>query len=1184
MPSYEEKSGLLSNWPILSLVCNSVYSSPTESGDGDPTYGHNCSGVTNYVDNISGTEVGITISANSSFDGTSGSWEVEYTGPGGTFTTGGAVYRDSVTIEARIINLELYSILSGSRFRLIWDEIQIYVNGVYDSTLGGSSLDMKSTGCGPNYVPIIGIPIKGSASCSASRINVPTFTYDPCDPGDTAEIEWETILSGYGEVGWTYNDGVDTVSLPTLLPPIIMPPLTGSYPFGLSISGIVETTDTSSGKINCYDRGYYHHEYESRFLIDTYVEVQCNYGGHVSTTTVYGPYPSSGGDPCTGGTSQGYADIYKVTNQYKNQSGTVRLIPNLEKALVRIGTDFRLLTEYNDLPEVRSAGSRTNGEDSDWIDSVVYPYIAEDGYNIITNAVNWYETQVMSKPTYVCMSAGISQSNNVSYFTEGTTVFECPPPAFDVPDPCPGAISIGISCSFTSPTLTPVNEEETASFVFPSSVSSGGDAQENNNNEARYLGTWPNPHWHIGVKFFNWEINSTPIPYQFYWGVIREQFITGADRESASRRNSIVTNICENNAHTPWQFNYFRGRYFLGSSRFKILETELPTSKTLSSSDSGEWSSSDTTLTSGASGITLSAFGATSDVRLKTGSWNYSPYLLPLFAKSITVSWSGTRINTVSIYGVGYDDEEVLLGTSQTTLPYLVCDQVKYAGSWAIDNGVLLLSDVGTDLDAAGISSTIMADPITSLDFQLGQGTLYKEIKFLITYNGAGTTPVINWPTFNFNTSEPTLLIENSKIQTFLWGNYGVYRYGQWTFWDGTSFNYPPDNTGLSVPFSIIDGIGFDYVALKGTNGSTLETTIETDLATYYTAIEGQTIDDVDSFSNAIIMPFIENDKTFRTALISSIAEVPPLACFPFKKRNAAWQNEEDYSQVVYEWVQDKRLLIHNKSAPLKLYNESDDVIGSQTDIIGNYAIWTYYPNLTGSEGYWKIKDSDGNELAELYPWHGFTALTPGKVDEFDDLDVLHDKRTGEYYICYILDGDVYLNVYNRSTTLSGYAYKTQITNSGNNSSCCIVQHFSSMLMVAYIEDGSVCYYKQSTDFGKTFGDANILFTGTPNRVRVNTNNRNGVIAGVASYYNSGTSGPSKMYLVKRQVHSAFSTQTVLKDESATDIQLADPPVFDFSFSENTQGAWVLTCKVDGETDFATFISVDDSLLTWRRI
>lgn len=1035
-------------WDWLVFKLGSV--ATVSSSDPAAAYSHGGTARTDYVEDALLRLLGIYLSVESSWDGAAGSWSAEYDGPGGPLTYGAASYLSDVSIEVRMPDVLLYSRLTGSLLQLETGPWQIWVNGVLQTTFGAGYSDV-SEGVGPHYISQIGIPLAVSGSCSIEAVTFPTdpideegnvveggvpatFTYDPCDPTITAIDEsGEIEATLYG--GWRFQPtgSVSWVELPIITN---VPATTGSGPFGLDATGVILATDTWGNLVA--SRSYWRYEFEyigRENPTETFVQVTCD--GVVVRTDTNASSGNSCTDPCTGLPGPYFRDLYRVAYAQESQFGSIRLIPDLEAAIERFGTSGHSAECYRyPFPQTKkswvNSWVESGGSGSSSSITEVHPSLSEFK-GLVEQSPGSFEEPFDYEP-YCEVFVQKAQAFREGFTSYGPEICVCPWDWFVLgSSPCVFPALIGYLCGAEWPTTdTPTVESETVQFQFPSYVEDGsiggvliGGPMYHADDLTRYFSAWCHPLWLMYYWTSKWSVDYAQAHWRDYWGPVREQFQEDAfASQGYGRRNfCIATFMQDENGHTPFLDEYTAppssdpedpndGLRWIGVSRWKTAGYTLPTSKTLSTSEPCEWAARvqsgtpDCTVTLGAGGIVLSAFNvATARVDCNLLNWDTAPFLLLAMAQIYTVGWSPTNVSAISVVLVGWDDSETPLTTvpGSIDIASLTSVQSKYAGTWAIENGAGAVSDLGADLLSGGISSSTMTDyPSRAMAFQLGLGRNWKALRFYVTPTNPANPVTLDWPEFEFPVDEPKLVWETGKDACMVWADGPGIRWGAITAYvPGFGFFDPPLTSGLGTANTIIDAKVFGHRLIEGTGGASIETTITGELGDIVDSLEGPaSISVVDKFSLAFMLPMDEVgawDRAFRIALCNSFAEVPPLCCFPVRKRGTDdWLADGSYWAGVYDWAQLPRAVICAGDEVPVIENSSG--VAQSSPLAGLPAGWvgcSYSPLINNTEMNWRVRVG-ARRLASVRPWHGWYLLpgdAGGRAATWMSYDVSDSRR-----------------------------------------------------------------------------------------------------------------------------------------------------------------------------------------------
>lgn len=1200
------QNGRIVKWSKLRFTLSSTGTVTESVGDGFARYIHDADARTNYVPNSINVNVGITLHAESSFDGTLGVWQAYYRGPGASgvvpYIVSGSGFLNTVSIEVVINGFRMYCGNAGSLFTIFWDSVEVSVNGGTPVALPDSGGSLESAGVGPNYIPLFGMPMKGGGGCNIVRDGVEAFFYNQCNPEASTMPHWSVAMTGSQGGGWDFmEEGGDTYqALPVTV--YYHAPTAGiNCPFGLDASAIVTGTTTASCVINSNSSSSYLMQYVKREDGECTPTLTCFDADGNVLRTHSDTGPAQGFDACTGtNTGTLYRDIFKITTTASAAGGSCRIVPDLPKGITRLGDSYRALWYRFPFPQVTAGLSQqcvNDGASNDGFAEIeVYP--AESAFLGCVGSSTHAIEDVFSHPTYGATQAARRQSAQVQYFIGGGSgPMRCPPTWF-VGGGCPeGTVEFTIGCAGptwpSNPSDLDTVKAELSSIVFPLNVTHTGSSQSHADQDAEYLAQWAAPHWNFA--FWASAINCLggPQDWKLYGGPIKQQWNyhpSLPDIEKRKTRNSMCLSPVRNdNGNTPWQDHFNGGMGWIGVSRFQVAPYSMPADLTLSPTRMGEWiirkpaggpfdCSIDLT---NAGGPILSAFQVpTARVELLFASSFFEPYWQGMLAKAVAVDWVGTNVSAIKVSVVGIDDATTELGTAPGTYTLPQGSQVKYAQSLAEDNGAGDIVDVGLDQLANGISAAIMGMSTTAANFELAAGRAYYSLRFDVTPTDPTAPVTLKWPKFFYPNTHPVLFRENSKVTVMLWPDGPGIRLGQSVFWDPIrGYLVPPDVGALQVPHSVVDGLSDARILFEGVNpgfgGSVDSDTLTTVLGRFYDDYEGPSVGQVDDFSLVAILPK-GSDETVRFALINSFSEVPPMPCWPSRSRDrTAWAASGAYSQITYDMCEENRPVI-GPGGEVVHVTKPDGVTNVETPLVSPPSGWyvaTMAPALVGDEARDWLLRKDGSSLVytKLDPWYGIfcNLLPPSPAGSPDNL---HDF-CGQYYRCDISGhGDV--NVRRAAHFVPPFVQNTVAASGvGASSASITIEPNFNRLKVVYDKPGGGLYARISDDNAKTFGEESLVL---PGATHVTT--RSKPYQNVDAGYISGT-----IQAVVRNSGDATSPAAItFKVADGSNLGVENEG---FSLCASPDGAdrWILSCKVLGETELSEWFSTD-SCRTWTRV
>lgn len=326
------------------------------SGDGTPHHGYGAEGSTSFCEFTTHVMSGIALSVESG----PGMWAVGFSYGFLNYSNSGTEFVSSLSITARLTNLKLYGKITGSLHRLVCDSIEIYEGDTLVDTLAG--LDVTSSGCGPQYVPVIGLPftVTGSATASADGI--------------TGEEEWEfdarTELSVGG--GWRFKDAdSEWTALPVT-------PYSGSMPTGDGPYGLPTPSSPAEFTFGSLLN-----------LLDARSES--------ATETIPSSY------------------LVDITTEVK--TGVIVLQPDIEKAIDRsMGNDYRQLWYRATFPETKASLRRAWAYPDEAGDSVENQPVVHPETDVLLSTVGNTAhaiEDVMGYTSYAPVQLGHSKNNSI---------------------------------------------------------------------------------------------------------------------------------------------------------------------------------------------------------------------------------------------------------------------------------------------------------------------------------------------------------------------------------------------------------------------------------------------------------------------------------------------------------------------------------------------------------------------------------------------------------------------------------------------------------------------------------------------------------------------------------------------------------------------------------------------------
>jgi hypothetical protein len=989
--------------------------SASASGSGGVlSYGYAGSCFTSYAFNTVLIYTGISLEVESSFDGTSGTWSVKYDGPGapfGGYIVTGSTY-SSVSISARIKNLKIYQQLTGCLFNVSWDEIEIYVNGSLSTTLAGSGVNETSTGVGPNYVPLIGVPLQVASSVTGG-IDQPPWTYDECDPEDVPD-QAIVDVAGVITAGMRFKElsGGGWQSLPIYLD--VRTVSCGGCPFSLVTTGLVGGSSTDAVTLNPYLKTDTKKEYDQRIDNPVIIRVICyddpgnelDFNDYVSTVGDYTLLCD--GTPILGAV----VDWYKTTAKSESGSSSICIVPNLQKIINRIGHDTLELVYRTDLPLVTGAASRawtidaTSGSSSSTptIFSGSLPFLGAMGQT--THPMEDY--LALNTPCPLTVSRSKTESVTWEEFfptpvDEGTH----PPPDFNDPAQCPeGTVRIGVTTVDTIPDLPAGSfKTESVSWTSVDFVDSVANYQGHASALLRYLGTYGNLLWH----YLHFKDNYSTIDWEDYWGPSRQQHLSNAALPDPSERRftrtCIIGSCWNNSGHQPFMDERI-GHLFLGTHRPIYKTPTIPASCQTSASSSSRWnfgdydSGTDTWDGTGTVGASTVQITTTTKATLDVLSFTSFPFMYPLICDRIEIPNTFTNVASFEVHLIGLDGSEVLLTDTVGTFTIPKGPSTDYAGSWLIENSPGAgISELGIDLEPNDLSSVVMSSARDIKAFSLLCSRSFYRLRFTVVKTNPAIPCEVPHPIFKRTSTVPKMIWESGHCQTLIYANGPMLRLGNWTFYiDGVGLQNPPV-IGTNKP-TIIDALCWSRLVLEA---RAHDDGLTTELSAMFDTLEGQSVAVVDKFSMAWVTALAGEDSTsptYQLTLINNMAQAPPLSCFPNKSEviGATERSKTGpYNHEVWIWSQERRRLVTSGGVPAHIFDNVGTMItANETGFPAGWSGSAHRLPVDNTE----IADFEirlgGTTWSTIVPWRGHVFINGlSIVGDLLGLRMCRDDQTG---------------------------------------------------------------------------------------------------------------------------------------------------------------------------------------------
>ncbi len=568
--------------------------------------------------------------------------------------------------------------------------------------------------------------------------------------------------------------------------------------------------------------------------------------------------------------------------------------------------------------------------------------------------------------------------------------------------------------------------------------------------------------------------------------------------DSATQRRNLICSeplsdslLHRGGASTPtlWQNMYPDTFYGVpscpwGISRFTAQKPTIPASLACDSASSSLVTAlTNCTLAAGSSIVVTPSGAGDVEFVMSWADFSTKPWLYGAMSKQFKFNWTTTNISAINIYAEGWDGERVLIYASADKATWkdwpLTGSAVKFAGSWEQDFGRGIITDLGADVDADGISPATMGDTLRSCVFGLLPGRTARRIVWVITPTSSGSNVTVGYPEFRHNSEVARYVPEISQQGVFLTPDGPGVRVGSVQYWNsgGNVFADPPIASDPAIMPTILDGLCTRRVWFEGKSATD---GLDTEIATIYDSNEytlrkHMAVDPTDAGQSC---------HSFWTAgatspvvcLVSSLREMPPMQCFPVRKRDTDWQTTDDWSYQVWCNAYQDRYYSSAKQE-LRMWDGAAFVTDDDTTVnVNGWQIYSHDLALDNTEGTYHFLGPASIDYAELRPWHGAFAV----IDRANNAGAPLSSDChldGRHFRSYLYDGEVVVE--KRGVDGTWTTYLTGIM--ADWVSIRIDKMAKNPLLYIVTQEGTAIKEYTSSNSGATFSVATTLHsTGTP--------------------------------------------------------------------------------------------------------
>lgn len=796
-------------------------------------------------------------------------------------------------------------------------------------------------------------------------------------------VDYDNVskIKGHFEGGWCFIEtaGGAQVELPVTLPPIGV---------GVAISG----SDTYLMRVEVLRSTRYARKFIETQVADTVRAIfSCSGGVHFDQVGPLSP-------PLT-------RELYKMTAEIETLGGDLMIQPDNSHKIRRVNLDYRMGMFRTGMPKV--TGMHMHSETVDGVTSStpteteLYPS-QSNFWGVVPYGGHAME-DTLQKHTYAKCDASHTKSDAISYVlaypSSGAMV--CPPawaPHMTCP---PGETGGAWACAAQWPSVpSNTSRSSTDTWIFPYYVQPYTGVGSNPQMAGymmhdvpwvRYLNTWAHPLWSFFTGWNNWDLQGSPVLHQLYWQPERSQWFGDhflPPSERTNTRNHIALDcLWQESGMSPFWDAFTAGLGWVGCSRWQTRKVTALGNFQYGSGQAGLWSAEHCSIAHGASmTVTIDAGQNKGKIRLKLGDWNIAPFQWANLANEALLDWSLFNIKHVwarfiGLDGAGSDVLKVTSADIDTTRGHIYRRPAQFtdrpAGSWAIDNGGLVLADAGVDPPGVGLSATVMGDPERIAAFGLNKGRTAIYLELEIEPLNPDFPVTISYPKlFLASQADPKMIRESGHASAIIQQNGTGIRNGNQSFSVGNTLLGTPNIFGQGEMTTIIDALCWSRSYVQGVQHLS---GVTTELTSLYDSYEGQSVAQVAANGQSVLLPAFAGG--WRFALVNTIAEVPPLQCFPHHDRDVNFDQVAGFTNDIWSYAQGPIYLVYNASARMFIRNRGGATITTAQTTLPGWKLERGDPHVTNSErnpagAFWEYEIVEGAIVrGRARPWRGYFAI-----------------------------------------------------------------------------------------------------------------------------------------------------------------------------------------------------------------
>lgn len=563
------------------------------------------------------------------------------------------------------------------------------------------------------------------------------------------------------------------------------------------------------------------------------------------------------------------------------------------------------------------------------------------------------------------------------------------------------------------------------------------------------------------------------------------------------------------------------------------------------------------------------------ELKMALGSLTTFPRGWLQLADRITVDHDDPNITSFKVSLESIDGTRVLFNDNEPGVPKdkPTAMPEKYASSAGQDYGAGIITDLASDtIVADGMSATTMADPSLSYAFQLLEDRTAAFLVFEIEVSNTAIPVTIKQPRIEYTLSASRRMIwENAHQLAVIHPDGPGVRFGQMNTGESGTIEDPPlVYDGASRPNSL-DWRIYSRICLEGRAPDDL---LSAELAADRDTFEGQSVGNERNNSHGLVLPNLAESTNWHIALISSLAEIPPLMMLPRKIRSeSTWLEDGDLALYSYALIQEPDYLISPRH--LSELRESDllTVWSSEIGTVAGWRLASHLHSLNNEEYGFGLFANGDQYISDLRPFRGWYSVIGKSKNEGGDVCIRH-VRGGRVSIAVVSSDRTSIVVKVGQFYIPPWYSTVEAVSGADLSSPSISIGQQDEMLLAYC-DSSGAKYKVSYDEALTWSDAVALIAGAT-IVRTDDHPFSLDSVGIGFVPDDSSDGsPGVLKVVQRDAGTvSFSSAANVKDAAGADFR-TEAMMFDLSWSTDAGSRLLLVCIREGATDFTTWQSFD---------